>query len=82
MTKLDVLRIFAQFNGFLKPDSVRGKLRPIPDRRSFYSYLGRLLGQGLLERNSNSRRGQLSYRLTERGRSRIAYLRRQLQRPS
>jgi len=78
MTKRDVLRIFAQFNGFLKPDSVRGRLRPIPNRRSFYSYLGRLQGQGLLERNSNSRRGQLSYRLTERGRARIAYLRRQV----
>ena len=30
MTKLDVLRIFAQSNGFLKPDSVRLKLHPLP----------------------------------------------------
>ena len=78
MTKLGVLRIFAQFNGFLQPDSVRVKLRPVPDRRSFYSYLGRLKGQGLLERNPNTRRGHLSYRLTERGRARIEYLRRQI----
>jgi hypothetical protein len=82
MTKLEVLRIFAQFNGFLKPDSIRLKLRPAPNRRSFYSYLGRLKGQGLLERNPNSRRGHLSYRITERGRARIEYLRRQLQSPS
>ena len=64
--------------GYLK---LRLKLRPVPDRRSFYSYLGRLKGQGLLERNPNSKRGQLSYRLTERGRTRIEYLRR-LQGPS
>jgi DNA-binding PadR family transcriptional regulator len=82
MTKLDVLRIFAQSNGFLKPDSVRLKLRPAPNRRSLYSYLGRLKGQGLLERNPISRRGYLSYRITERGRARIEYLRRQLQNPS
>jgi hypothetical protein len=82
MTKLEVLRIFVQFNGFLKPDSVRFRLRPVPNRRSFYSYLGRLKGQGLLERNPNSRRGHLSYRITERGRARIEYLRRQSQSPS
>jgi DNA-binding PadR family transcriptional regulator len=82
MTKLDVLRIFAQANGFLKPDYVRGKLRPVPDRRSLYSYLGRLRGQGLLDRNPNSRRGHLTYCLTERGRTRLEYLRRKLLRQS
>ena len=76
MTKLEVLQIFAQVNGFLKPDSVRGRLRTAPDRRSLYSYLGRLRGQGLLDRHPNSRRGHLAYRLTDRGRARLEYLRR------
>ncbi len=76
MTKLQVLIIFAQGNRFLKPDDVLDKFRPVPDRRSFYSYLGRLRDQGLLERHPNFRRGQLAYRLTERGKARIAYLRR------
>jgi hypothetical protein len=76
MTKLEVLQIFAQVNGFLKPDSVRGRLRPAPDRRSLYSYLGRLRRQGLLDRHPNSGRGHLTYRLTDRGRARMEYLRR------
>ncbi|MGB6251222.1 MAG: hypothetical protein WBF54_19055 [Terriglobales bacterium] len=80
MTKLEVLQVFAQVNGFLKPDYVRGQLRPAPDRRSLYSYLGRLKDQGLLDRHPNSRRGHLTYRLTDRGRARVAYLRRKLQR--
>jgi len=63
MTKLQVLIIFAQNSRFLKPDDVLRELRPIPDRRSFYSYLGRLRNQGLLDRYPNSRRGQLAYRL-------------------
>ena len=53
------------------------KLQPCPDRRSFYSYLARLWKQGLLERVSNPRRGRLSYRITNRGQARIAYLRAQ-----
>jgi hypothetical protein len=76
MTKLGVLQVFAHVNGFLKPDYVRTRLRPVPDRRSFYSYLGRLRRQGLLDRHPNSRRGHLTYRLTDRGRARLAYLRR------
>jgi len=60
MTKLEVLRIFAQLNGFLKPDYVRSQLRPAPDRRSLYSYLRRLKGQGLLYRHPKSRRGHLT----------------------
>jgi DNA-binding PadR family transcriptional regulator len=82
MTKLEVLRIFAQVNGFLKPDYICGQLHPVPDRRSLYSYLGRLRDQGLLDRHPNSRRGHLTYRLTERGRARLEYLRRKLQRQS
>jgi hypothetical protein len=76
MTKLEVLQIFAQVSGFLKPDSVRGRFRPAPDRRSLYSYLGRLRRQGLLDRHPNSTRGHLAYRLTDRGRARLEYLRR------
>ena len=75
MTKLSVLRIFAEAN-FLTPDQVRSKLQPCPDRRSFYSYLARLWKQGLLEK-VHPRRGRLSYRITSRGQARIAYLRAQ-----
>ena len=73
MTKAEVLSIFAEHNIFLKPDHVLNKLRPRPDRRSMYSYLGRLRKQGLLERGPATRRGQLSYCLTDRGRARLAY---------
>jgi len=76
MTKSIVLAIFSQSGRFLRPDDIRVLLRPIPDRRSFYSYLGRLQGQGLLERHPNSRRGYLAYRLTPRGQARLEYLRR------
>ena len=61
MTKLSVLLIFAEAKSFLTPDQVCGKLQPSPDRRSLYSYLARLRGQGLLERGPNRRRGWLSY---------------------
>ena len=73
--KLSVLLIFAEAKGFLTPDQVRSKLQPRPDRRSFYSYLARLWKQGLLERVPNPRRGRLSYRITNRGQERVAYLR-------
>jgi len=46
------------------------------NRRSFYSYLGRLQKQGLLERHPDSRRGYLAYRLTPRGQARLEYFRR------
>ena len=39
MTKSIVLTIFAKSGKFLTPDYARNQLRPIPDRRSFYSYL-------------------------------------------
>ena len=79
MTKAEVLAIFAQNGNFLRPDDVWVKLRPLPDRRSMYSYLGRLRQQGLLERGPATWRGQLRYRLTARGRARLEYLRRQSQ---
>ena len=75
MTKAEVLSIFAEHNIFLKPDHVLNKLHPRPDRRSLYSYLGRLRKQGLLERVPATRRGQLSYRLTNRGRARLEHFR-------
>jgi hypothetical protein len=78
MTKLSVLLIFAEAEGILTPDQVCGKLHHSPDRRSIYSYLARLKGQGLLERGPNRRRGWLSYRLTKREEERIAYLQAQL----
>jgi DNA-binding IclR family transcriptional regulator len=73
MTKLSVLLIFAETNGFLTPDEVCRKLQSGPDRRCMYSYLARLRRQGLLERGPNPRRGRLRYRLTQRGTERIAY---------
>jgi len=76
MTKSHVLAIFLRSGKFLRPDDVCNLLRPVPDRRSFYSYLGRLRRQGLLERHPNSRRGYLAYRLTPRGQARLEYLRR------
>lgn len=74
VTKLEVLIIFAQADSFLAPDQVGRNLRTRLDRRSLYSYLGRLRGQGLLERDPRSRRGRLAYRLTPRGRARLVYL--------
>ena len=60
MTKLEVLVIFARHGGFLTPDAVLGRLQPVPDRRSLYSYLGRLKRQGLLDRHPNFSAGPLS----------------------
>src|SRR6202162_484833 len=76
MTKEGVLTIFNRSGGFLSPDEVRANLRPYPNRRSFYSYLLRLSSQGLLERRTIGR-GSLAYRLTDRGRARLEYLRHQ-----
>jgi len=76
MTKSQILAIFSRSGKFLRPDDVCSLLRPIPDRRSFYSYLGRLQRQGLLERHPTPRRGYLAYRLTTRGQARLEYLRR------
>jgi len=74
VTKAEVLSIFDRAGGFLTPDQICGKLQPRPDRRSAYSYLLRLSRQGLLERN-HAGRGHLAYRLSDRGRKRLAYLR-------
>ena len=74
MTKEEVLRVFAQEARFMKPDEVLSRLGFCLDRRSLYSYLNRLQKQGLLERIPTARRGQLAYRVTDRGRRRLAYL--------
>lgn len=76
MTKRSVLSIFANSIGFLTPDTVCSRLNPVPDRRSFYSYLARLERQGLLERYPVLQRGSLAYRLTVRGKARLEYFRR------
>jgi len=73
MTKYEVLAAFAQTNGFLTPDELRMRLRLSLDRRSVYSYLLRLARQGLLQRGGMGR-GHLAFRLTERGRARLEYL--------
>ncbi len=73
MTKYEVLTAFAQASGFLTPDELRIRLRLSLDRRSVYSYLLRLARQDLLERGGTGR-GRLAYRLTERGRARLQYL--------
>jgi DNA-binding PadR family transcriptional regulator len=75
VNKVEVLTIFANAGGFLKPDEVLQELEPSPDRRSFYSYLARIRRQGLLERKPGSIRGELAYQLTARGKRRLAYLR-------
>jgi DNA-binding PadR family transcriptional regulator len=74
MTKAEVLSIFDRSGGFLTPDQVRARFQTPPDRRSMYSYLLRLGRQGLLERKQAGR-GSLAYRLTDRGRARLEYLR-------
>ena len=78
MTKLEVLKIFAQNRRFMKPDEVWHQLGRGLDRRSLYSYLDRLKKQGLVERNPNPRRGQLAYFLTHRGQARLSYLQKTL----
>jgi len=80
MTKEGVLAILAQNGGFLKPDEILVRLYPRPNRQSFYTYLGRLRSQGLLERLPQTRRGRLAYRITPRGRDRLAYLQGQTRR--
>jgi DNA-binding PadR family transcriptional regulator len=73
MTKAEVLSIFNRAWNFLRPDDVRARLSQRPDRRSLYTYLLRLSKQGLLEPRKG-RRGTLAYRLTDRGKARLIYL--------
>ena len=74
MTKAQVLEVFERSRAFITPDQVHLELHPYPERRSLYSYLLRLSRQGLLESNQGGR-GRLAYRLTDRGRKRLGYLR-------
>jgi DNA-binding PadR family transcriptional regulator len=73
MTKREILNEFAQNNGFISPDELRSRLHWALDRRSVYTYLLRLARQGLLERGGIGRR-RLVYRLTDRGKGRLEYL--------
>jgi hypothetical protein len=76
MTKAQVSTVYARSGRFLKPDHVLIQLKPMPDRRSLYSYLARLQRQGLLFRRPNTGRGNLAYIVTERGLARLEYFRR------
>jgi DNA-binding PadR family transcriptional regulator len=76
MTKQEVLEFFAHRSNFVSPDEVWLQLQRKLDRRSVYSYLLRLKRQGLLETGPKRGRGQLVYRITERGRARLRYFRR------
>jgi len=73
MTKQEVLEFFARKGDFVPPDELWLYLQRKVDRRSVYSYLLRLKRQGLLETGKNRGRGQLVYRITERGRARLRY---------
>ena len=75
MTKREILAEFARDSEFSPPDKIRTGLGLRIDRRAFYSYLLRLARQGLLERGGRGR-GNLTYRITERGRSRLEYFNR------
>jgi len=74
-------RIFARRNNFVAPDRVWQELQRTLDRRSVYSYLLRLKRQGLLESGPNRKRGDLVYRITERGHARLQYFRSHLRQP-
>jgi len=73
MTKTRVLEIFAAAGEFMTPDEVSIRLRGYRRRSSVYSYLFRLQGQGLLIRDR--RRGRIVYRISDRGRQRLKFLR-------
>jgi len=75
MTKQDVLLVFAQASGYLKPDEVLKRLQTSLDRRSFYSYLLRLARQGLLEQKRTMSDRRIVYRITQRGIARLRYFR-------
>jgi DNA-binding PadR family transcriptional regulator len=75
MTKREILEFFARSNRFITPDQVWQELRRTLDRRSVYSYLLRLKRQGLLESGPYRRRGDLVYRITDRGHARLQYFR-------
>lgn len=77
MTKREILEFFARRNNFIAPDQVWLELQRTLDRRSVYSYLLRLKRQGLLESGPYRRRGDLAYRITERGHARLQYFRSQ-----
>jgi hypothetical protein len=70
--KRDALQVFARHGGWLDVPawSVRAGFYPV---RAAYTYLRRLHGYGLLHRGRDAR-GRLVYRLSRRGRRRLAWL--------
>jgi DNA-binding PadR family transcriptional regulator len=76
MTKRRVLEIFAANAQWMTPDELRIRLQSLPQRSSVYSYLSRLhQQQGLLERGLRS--GRIVYRISPKGRERLAFFRSQ-----
>jgi len=72
--KLSFLSAFAQAGGWLNPPAAAVLVGFYPIRAS-YSYLLRLHRFGLLQRR-RSARGLILYRLSERGQTRLDWLRR------
>ena len=71
--KTQTLELFEQvFPRWLTPSEYAWKVRKLPVR-SAYSYLKKLCEWGLLQRLS----APVRYRITERGRERLAWLRRE-----
>jgi hypothetical protein len=70
--KRDALQVFARHGGWLDVPtwSVRAGFYPV---RAAYTYLRRLYGYGLLHRAFDAR-GRLVYRISARGRRRLAWL--------
>ena len=75
MNKKMVLETFANRSFPLRPDDLREICPSHYARTSVYAYLLRLKKQKLLERTIIGQR--IAYRITERGKQRIEYFRRQ-----
>lgn len=73
--KLAVLGAFVR-GGPMTPAEVAVRAR-IPPSGPMYTYLKRLAKWGLVSRGTRWRRGRMLYRLTEKGKARYEWLRRQ-----
>lgn len=72
--KLETLKLFqAIYPGWMRPEAYAWKIGKLPTRAA-YSYLKKLCKFGLLECSKEPVR----YRITERGRERLAWLQQQL----
>lgn len=70
--KIAVLGTLAR-NGPMTPVEIAGRLRIYPSR-AMYSYMRRLAKWNLVSRGHRFRRGRMLYQLTEKGKSRLAWL--------